>query len=392
MTSCLTTLSALLLMTSASATADVLQVPQDHPTIQAAVEAAHDGDEILIGPGVWYENLYVSKQLTITGSGQGVTIIDGSQPELYSFGSCLLVSGFFSKSDEPFRLQSLSLRNGFGAEIYGVVRGGGIYSEYAAVELNQVTIEDCDVEPQNPYDFMGWGGAICNYGGEYVINDSILRNNTSFTQGGAIMNASGSIELNDTLITNNTSDLEGGGIFSSSLGSSVVCIGTSICSNQSRNGGALCLLETGSLRLENCRLNGNFAVDGAALYMDEAVSVITESVFERNLADPDQAVIRIFDQPGMPDALFMEISDSRFCGADQGDWREFILEPSPNEFLETCGLAGDLDHDGAVSGTDLSILLSQWGGSGSQSSADLNCDGTVSGPDLSVLLANWSAS
>ena len=386
-----TTLIAVTSFLVTSSVADIIEVPADHPTIQDAVDAAQEGDEIRIGPGVWYENLYVNKQLTMTGSGQGVTIIDGSQPSLYSFGSCLLISGYNTKSNEPFRLQSLSLRKGFGAEIYGVVRGGGIYSEYSKVEINEVTIEDCSAERQNQYDSMGWGGAICCYGGEFVINDSIIRNNYSFTHGGAIFSG-GTIEINDTLITNNVSDSEGGAIFASSFSSSVTCARTSICDNQSGYGGALCLLETGALRLEECRLSGNLAQDGAALYMDETVSVITGSTFVRNVADSDEAVIRIFDQPGAPDALFIEVSESLFCGANQGDWREFILEPSPNEFLETCGLAGDLDHDGAVSGTDLSILLSQWGGSGSQSSADLNCDGTVSGPDLSVLLANWSAS
>ena len=388
----LTTTAVLLLSTSTLVMADVLEVPGDHSTIQLALDAAQDGDEILIGPGVWYENLYVNKQLTLTGSGQDVTIIDGSQPQLYSFGSCLLISGFYSKADEPFRIRSLSLRNGFGAEVYGVVRGGGIYSEYAAVVLDEVTIEDCSAERQNKYDFMGWGGAICNYGGTYVINDSILRNNTSFSHGGAILNAGGTIELNDTLITNNFADLQGGGIFADSIVSGVSCTRTSICGNQSGEGGGLCLLGTGNLRLEECHLSGNLADDGAAIYMDEAVSVIDDSTFVRNVAESEAAVIRIIDQPGTPGVLLMEVSDSLFCGANEGDWREFITEPGPNEFLETCAPAGDLDHDGMVSGSDLSMLLSQWGASGPAASADLNCDGIVSGPDLSTLLANWSSS
>ena len=391
MHSYLTTLCALLLTSTASTTAEVLQVPEEYPTIEAAIEAAQAGDEIRIGPGVWYENLFVSKQLTITGSGQGVTIIDGSQPQLYSFGSCFVVTGFFSKSGDPFRLQSLSLRNGFGAEIYGVVRGGGIYCEYAAVELNEVTIEDCSAERQGKYDSMGWGGAICNYGGDCVINDSILRNNTSFSYGGAIFNG-GSIELNDTLITNNIADLEGGGLYAFSLGSSVACLRSSICDNQSRYGGGFSLTETAVLLLESCRLTGNLAEDGAALYMDATDTVITDSAFEHNVSGSNAAVIRILDQSNGPDNPSLEVSNSFFCGANQGDWREFILEPSPNEFLETCGPTGDLNHDGAVSGADLSTLLSQWAATGWEASADLNCDGLVSGPDLSILLANWSAS
>lgn len=384
------TTCALLLLTTASGMCDVLEVPADHPTIEAALEAAQDGDEILVGPGVWYENLSVQKQLTITGSGQGVTIIDGSQPPMYSFGSCVVVSGGFSKSNEPFRLQSLTLRNGTGAQIYGVVRGGGIYSEFARVELNQVTIENCDVEPTNEYDSMGWGGAICNYGGEYVINDSILRNNSSFSHGGAIF-MYGKLVLKDTLITNNEADLKGGAIFANSIGTELECIDSSICDNQSLYGGAFSLEQIGSLRLEGCRVNGNIAWDGAALYMDETFSVITESAFEHNVPSPNRTVIRIFDQPGVPEALSVEITASLFCGANQGDWRDFILEPEPNEFLETCGLPGDLNHDGTVSGPDLTILLSEWGDSGSGTNADLDCDGIVSGTDLSVLLANWQS-
>lgn len=391
MTRLLATLCALFLLNAGPSMADVLAVPADHPTIEAAIEAAQDGDEILVAPGVWYENLFVRKQITITGSGQGVTIIDGSQPAMFSFGSCVVISGGFSKSNEPVRLQSLTLRNGFGAEIFGVVRGGGIYSEFAQVELNQLTIEDCNVLPQNETDSMGWGGAICNYGGEYVINDSTLRNNRSFSHGGAIF-VYGSLVLNNTLITNNIADLEGGAIFANSPGTELECLGSSICDNQSLFGGALSLERIGSLRLERCRLNGNIARDGAALHMDETLSVITGSSFEHNEAETEATVIRIFDQPGVPGVLLMEVSESLFCGANQGDWREFILEPSPNDFFETCGIAGDLNLDGTVSGEDLTTLLSQWGASGSEASADLNCDGVVSGTDLSVLLANWTSS
>ena len=50
-------------------------------------------------------------------------------------------------------------------------------------------------------------------------------------------------------------------------------------------------------------------------------------------------------------------------------------------------LSGDLDGDGAVDGSDLSVLLGYWGTA--NQTADLDGDGTVSGADLSVLLGNW---
>jgi hypothetical protein len=49
-------------------------------------------------------------------------------------------------------------------------------------------------------------------------------------------------------------------------------------------------------------------------------------------------------------------------------------------------ILGDLNSDYSVNFDDLSILLSNWGGSGA---SDLNQDGVVSGRDVTILLNNW---
>jgi phosphodiesterase/alkaline phosphatase D-like protein len=54
----------------------------------------------------------------------------------------------------------------------------------------------------------------------------------------------------------------------------------------------------------------------------------------------------------------------------------------------TRSFCADLNGDGAVDGTDLGLLLVQWGGAGS---ADLNGDGTVDGADLALLLSTWES-
>jgi hypothetical protein len=53
----------------------------------------------------------------------------------------------------------------------------------------------------------------------------------------------------------------------------------------------------------------------------------------------------------------------------------------------SCGCAGDLDGDGAVGGSDLTRLLSAWGGSDD----DLDGDGIVGASDLTVILSAWGA-
>jgi len=60
------------------AKARTITVPDDYPTIQEAVNAASPGDTIEVAPGVYYENILVTKDgLTLLGSGADVTIIDG---------------------------------------------------------------------------------------------------------------------------------------------------------------------------------------------------------------------------------------------------------------------------------------------------------------------------
>ncbi len=53
----------------------------------------------------------------------------------------------------------------------------------------------------------------------------------------------------------------------------------------------------------------------------------------------------------------------------------------------TASNPADLNGDGIVNGADLTLLLSNWGGSGA---GDIDGDGTVSGPDLAAVLAGWT--
>ena len=56
--------------------------------------------------------------------------------------------------------------------------------------------------------------------------------------------------------------------------------------------------------------------------------------------------------------------------------------------LPTC-CPGDLDHDAAVGGADIGLLLSNWGPCGNACLYDLNNDDKVNGGDLGLLLAGW---
>lgn len=63
------------------ATADIINVPGDQPTIQQAVDAAAPGDQIVIAAGNYIEQLVITKDLTLTGAGSGQTFLT-SPPSL----------------------------------------------------------------------------------------------------------------------------------------------------------------------------------------------------------------------------------------------------------------------------------------------------------------------
>jgi len=48
----------------------LVRVPQDFPTIQAAIDAAAEGGTVLIGPGLYKENVQITKSLRVVGVGQ----------------------------------------------------------------------------------------------------------------------------------------------------------------------------------------------------------------------------------------------------------------------------------------------------------------------------------
>jgi hypothetical protein len=71
-----------LLLITALASATIIHVPGDYPTIQGACDAASYGDTVLVAPGTYFENVQLTggvhaENLTLMGSGWENTTIDG---------------------------------------------------------------------------------------------------------------------------------------------------------------------------------------------------------------------------------------------------------------------------------------------------------------------------
>lgn len=67
-------------------------VPEQYPTISAAIAAANAGDRIRVANGVYREQLVIDKPLVIEGSNPALTIIDGESANLPSVGQVRIVA------------------------------------------------------------------------------------------------------------------------------------------------------------------------------------------------------------------------------------------------------------------------------------------------------------
>ena len=68
------------LVLATNGSADIINVPVDFASIQAAIKASTDGDEIVVAPGTYNETFVFNlKAVTVRSShGPEVTIIDGT--------------------------------------------------------------------------------------------------------------------------------------------------------------------------------------------------------------------------------------------------------------------------------------------------------------------------
>ena len=225
-------LLALLFLTvlvAAPVSATTLHVPADFPTIRVALDPAIAGDEVLVSPGTYFENLVIGSAQNsvrlVSVAGAQSTIIDGSRNAsviLFSHvGSETVLQGFtlINGGADPLTtddlgggirlsaasplIQSNIVRKNFGAS------AGGIYMAFSSPTI----VDNHVIANQAPF---GSGGGI--YVDRSSINTIIERNIIAFNGGAAfgggvtIWNASEVILQSNTIHTNSAT-LDGGGVY-----------------------------------------------------------------------------------------------------------------------------------------------------------------------------------
>ena len=205
---------------SLPAYSSIINVPEHYSTIQGAINASNEGDEIIVSPGNYVENILIDKDLILRSTKPNnldvvkSTIINGREGGItVSFGgdesSACVLSGF-------------KITNGsgnLGAGIYG-----GFWNFYnKSYQGTHATIKNNFIINNTAYDIcyysrtLGWicydGYGAGIFGCMGIIENNIILSNSA-DQGGGLCCCQG--EIRNNIIYRNFATHKGGGIIDSS--------------------------------------------------------------------------------------------------------------------------------------------------------------------------------
>lgn len=230
-------LVAILMSFCSLANSTIINIPADHSTIQAGIDASSDGDTVLVQPGTYLENINFNGHNIVLGSlflttgdtsylstttidgnadGRVVTLVNGED-------STAVITGFIIENgnggiscvgSNPQIIHNIIRDNDAGDYLGGV--GGGIYCSGSSPRIaNNKIIGNCAGGWYLSSSGFG-GGIYCGYSSNpTIVNNTIAGNWTTsdgWDEGGGIYCRSSSpLIINNTVVANRA--LDGEGIF-----------------------------------------------------------------------------------------------------------------------------------------------------------------------------------
>ena len=279
-----------LLLSACLATATIIHVPGDYQTIQAGINAALNGDTVLVADGT-YTGL---GNKNIDFGGRAILVISENGPE-----SCIIDCensgrGFDFHSNET----SASILSGFKITNGSADKGGGI--RLGLYESSNPTIVNCIISGNSTTSDWGYGGGIyCTDSNPTIVNCTISDNSASapgyWGHGGGIYLDDSSPIISYCTINGNTASGSwgyGGGIHCSYSSNPTIdhCTisGNSGAGTWGYGGGIYCGY-TSNPNIINCTISGNSVSgnwhSGGGVYCYNSSPSIVNTIVEGSIGN-----------------------------------------------------------------------------------------------------------
>ncbi|MBI2926650.1 MAG: hypothetical protein HYY24_13220 [Verrucomicrobia bacterium] len=197
--------------------------------LRSRIEAANTGDTVVMPAGTFFDNLTLSKDLTIEAEQTGATVIDGKG----------LGSPFTITDNATVHLRGLVIRNG---------RGGGV-KNFGTLRLSDCLIT-ANLEKSGPYN-----GGVVNFGALAMERCVVSGNSAAY---GAGVHNLGTLGLSECTIRDNVAGARGRGIYNQASGR-LVLYRSALHSNRVSYGNGAGLYNVGELAAWTVTISGNFA-------------------------------------------------------------------------------------------------------------------------------------
>jgi YD repeat-containing protein len=240
----------------AATTPITIHVPTDQPTIQAAIDAAMNGDTVLVADGTYKENInFNGKAITVTSvHGASKTTIDG--------GGIASVVTFKTNESAGSVLSGFTITNGF-----ATFDGAGIFISSATPTItHNVITKNAGCEGV---------GIDVQFGGPLIQGNIISNNSQAGCSGGAggggieVGGESSGTRIISNVIANNSmtnSGIGGGGISLFAAGAPIIENNIIAGNDGGGTGGGLALANDASPRIIQNLFLHNTATQGGAIY------------------------------------------------------------------------------------------------------------------------------
>jgi len=415
--------------------------PSDFDNIQAAINYATNGDEIIVYPGIYTgtgnrDIDFYGKAITVRSTEPNdpeivaATVIDskGSLSEYHR--------GFiFQRSEDSNSiLDGLTIKNGY-SDYGGAIRcldvddpviknciiisnkaaydGGGVNCKKSNVIMDNCTIRDNEA--------FGYGGGMrfCSDSQPTVINCTIT-GNSALDDGGGIESCGSNPYLIGCIFENNESGKDGGGMFMGENGTLTNCI---LKANRADQGGGIALMYYCTPQMFNCIISDNTANTGGGIFISHDCNVkITNCTLAANTCPngnglgigsngyPSQVEVtnsilwdatdEIWNDDGSTITInYCDVkgswpgtdnidSDPMFSDPYNGDYH---LKSETGRYKPSIYIRLDPTGDGFIDLTDFAAFAKSWKNQGGFIPADLDRSGFVDFNDLTLLLNNYLA-